>query len=185
MKIKISPSLPLFMIVLLTSDNADRALTLIAAASIHECGHIIAAKLMKLRLKSIKLGIFGAGLEVNTLSCTYTKEIVLCAAGPAANIFSAIVIYPFTAPMTRMALYFFVTSLFLAILNLLPAKGFDGGRIASCILTRLAGERVAYKVIAVASFFCFFVLWSVSVYIIIRTGAYLSLFIFSWFYYKT
>lgn len=180
MKIRTSPTFPLFVILLITSDNAGRVLILIAAAFIHECGHLLAAKLMRLRVKSIRLGIFGAGIEIDTLKCTYKKEIILCAAGPAANLFTAATVYLFHETVHQPAIYFVIASLFLAFLNLLPAKGFDGGRIASCILIRLTNEITAYKIIEFLSFICFFVLWSTSVYIILRTGAYLSLFIFSW-----
>ena len=61
----------------------------------------------------------------------------------------------------------------------LPVKGFDGGRSFSCLLLSKFSPRTVATILDTTSFFCIFILWSASVYFIMRAGAYLSLFVFS------
>jgi membrane-associated protease RseP (regulator of RpoE activity) len=67
----------------------------------------------------------------------------------------------------------------LGILNLLPIREFDGGRILGALLCRVGSQRAAQKTVNALSFFCVFTLWSFSVYLLLRFAASLSLFVFS------
>jgi Zn-dependent protease len=76
-------------------------------------------------------------------------------------------------------------SLFLGIWNLMPIRGFDGGRILCCLLLRgRQGERLSFalrgveRLLSVTSATCFLLLWLLSVYLLLRTGRAFSLF---WF----
>ena len=180
MKIEISPSLPLFLISLAVSKDTSFVLIPASAAFIHECGHLLAAKLLHLRIKAMRLGIFGAAIEADMLHCSYGKEILLALCGPLANILTAFLVYAFAGIENSHLLLFFVSSLLFAALNLLPAGSFDGGRIFSSSLHCFLPPGAACRISEAVSFLVFFVLWTASVYFILRTGAYLSLFIFSW-----
>ena len=178
-KIRISPAVLLIVASALLSKNShiERAIIIISAAFVHEVGHLIVALVCGIPIKCIRLDIFGAYIETDPLMCSYFKEAVLCLAGPLANILSAAAINIPPLPFdTRL---FTVASVVFAFLNLLPAKGFDGGRALLCFLTVTVSQRFAATFLEVTSFFCVFMLWSASVYFIMRTGAYLSLFIFS------
>ena len=76
---------------------------------------------------------------------------------------------------------FALASLVLAILNLLPISELDGGRIVYCTLASRFSVECAKRVVDALSFAIIFSLWTLSVYLILRLGASLSLFVFSCF----
>lgn len=180
MRIKVSPALPLFLFSLLVSSAPYIAVFPILAAILHELGHLIAARLMRIPIISMELSVFGAVIEADVLRCSYGKEALLALCGPAANIITAAAAYLLFGAESAPPLVFIVSSLFLAALNLTPAGSLDGGRVFSALLNIFFSPRVAAGIAEAVSFLCFFALWSVSVYFILRTGAFLSLFIFSW-----
>ena len=70
-------------------------------------------------------------------------------------------------------------SLGLGLLNLLPVRGLDGGRMLSCALALTAGERAADVTLRVTTGLALGCLWLLSVYALLRAGETLSLFVFS------
>ena len=178
-KIKVSPTIVLMAIssVVFKDISLLKSAVVLSAALLHEMGHLLIALTLNIPLKCIQLDVFGASIEVECSSCSYVKEAILCLAGPLANILSALVVSRIFLPFdTRL---FTVASALLAIINLLPAKGFDGGRILSCFLLSFLSPRAVSLITELSSFVCVFLLWSASVYFIMRTGSYVSLFIFS------
>ena len=178
LKIKLSLS-GLFMIIALFLTHSYISIAALAAAALHELGHIAAAKLCKIPLGELKLGIFGAALTPISSSFSYKKEILLCLAGPLVNLFSAMLIYPFGHSKNEFISLFFSASLFLGLLNLLPIKDFDGGRILSCILSYIYSPTVAWRVLKILSFILIFSLWTLSIYLLLKLASSLSLFVFS------
>ena len=67
----------------------------------------------------------------------------------------------------------------LGILNLMPAEGFDGGRMLSVAVSSIFGPRAAARTISMTSFISIVALWMLSVYLLLRYGTSLSLFIFT------
>ena len=179
MKIKISPLVVVMgaALLLLGEARGGSLPIILSAAIIHESGHLIAAQLLKIRIKCIRLDIFGALMDAVTLSCSYTREAVLCISGPLANLLSVALVYALH-PKFDCRL-FTAASLLFAFINLLPARGFDGGRALSCVLLSRFSPALTARIISFTSLLSVFLLWSASVYFIMRTGAYLSLFIFS------
>ena len=151
---------------------------ILGAAIIHEVGHLVAAAVLGIKIKCIRLDIMGAIIETNSFLCSYKKEAILSLAGPAANIFSIALLG--LIPLEFDLTLFKISSGFFAAINLLPAKDFDGGRALSCLLlSSKISHSSATAFIEATSFICVFLLWTVSVYFIMRTGSYLSLFVFS------
>ena len=178
-KIKVSPTIILMAIAsIVFKDIAlSKVAVILSAALLHEAGHLLVALVSKIPLKCIRLDIFGASIEAECEACSYTKEAILCIAGPLANILSALTVNLISFSFdTRL---FTVASMAFAVINLLPAKGFDGGRILSCFLLSFVSPRAVSLITEIFSFICVFLLWSASVYFIMRTGSYVSLFIFS------
>lgn len=170
----------LLMLLSLILTRSRLSLAALAAAALHECGHILAARLCKIRLCEMRLGIFGATLTTDGTLCSYGKEILLAAAGPATNLLCFFVCAS-VAQGSPLLESFRLSSLFLALLNLLPIRELDGGRITSCALSLLFSPRVAEATVKVLSLCIIFSLWTLSVYLLLRLGASLSLFIFSCF----
>ena len=172
-----------FSLIILFSLILSRScfsLTALLAAALHECGHILASRHCKIKLKQMKLGIFGASLVTEGTLCSYKSEIFLAAAGPLVNIF-CFLLCSLVPQKSDILENFKIASLFLALLNLLPIKELDGGRIAYCTLASLLSPRVALRVVEGLSFSIIFSLWALSIYLILRLGASLSLFVFSCF----
>ncbi len=161
---------------ILTEPSHVPILTLIAIV-IHEDGHILAARLCHVRTGSFSLDRLGARLALVGEMPSYGKEILICAAGPFAGLFSLLPLLPLRG--NADADFFFSVSVALSLLNLLPIKGFDGGRICYCLCALIGTPKTAENITLLASFFCLFCLWSVSVYLMLRLGADISLFLFS------
>ncbi len=149
---------------------------LAAAVAIHESGHILAARLCGIRLRELRLGLLGASLCPEGALFSYKKEIVLCLAGPMASLLSAaLAFHLFALDGDGM---FFLSSLALGTLNLLPVKDFDGGRTLYALCCLAATERAAARILKISSFAVLFLLWSFSLYLLLRVGSSLSLFVF-------
>ena len=179
--IKVSFFLVLIVLTILLNANS---LTYVSffAATIHELGHIIAAKILKIKLSEIKFDFLGARLVVSEKILSYRKEILLCFCGPLFNFLSALLIYIICIckGMADPEIKFFIfTSLFLGILNLLPVRTFDGGRITEALLCFVISPTFAKRIIDILSFIIVLFLWLISVYFRLIYSSSLSLFAFS------
>ena len=183
MRISVSPSVLFMGLVFLISGNIDQAFIPLLAATIHELGHIVFARISNIKIERIEINLFGALIGIRAVGCTYKKEAMLAAAGPIANVIFSILAFPLIHQISGEArnsiLLFIVSSLLFAFINLLPAESFDGGRILNCCLLSFCSPNTASKIMEWISLLCIFLLWSISVYFILKTGSYLSLFIFS------
>ena len=167
------------MIVALFLSHSYISIAAILASALHELGHIIAAKFCKIPLKELKLGIFGASLTPANYLFSYKKEIFLALAGPFINLAYSIPLLIFLTSQNDFFQLFIATSLFLGLLNLLPITDFDGGRILYCLLSYKFSPEAARKAVRFSSFILVFILWTLSVYLLIKLASSLSLFIFS------
>lgn len=154
----------------------------LAAAVLHECGHLIAAVWLGIPLRSLDIGMFGASLKVRGALISYPKEWILCAAGPAMNFLSAVLAGVWSLNigyLSECGEWFASVSLMLGMLNLIPAEGFDGGRMLSVSVSMIFGPRAAARILTLTSFMSIIALWMLSVYLLIRFGTSLSLFVFT------
>ncbi len=178
MKIKIS-FFGILMIFVLIVTHSYVSLAALAAAFLHELGHILAARICNIPLRELKLDIFGAAITPKGQICSYKKEILFAAAGPAVNLLTVACLMPYTGRAGQLLQLFTAASAFLGILNLLPIQSFDGARILSCALSLRLSPRAVSVVSSVISCMLAFSLWLLSVYLLLRRGATLSLFVFS------
>lgn len=154
----------------------------LAGAVLHESGHMLAAMLLGIPLRSLDIGIFGASLKVRGSLISYPKEFLLCAAGPAINFLSALAVIIFSEHRgyySECGEWFISVSVMLGLLNLIPAEGFDGGRMLSVVLTSMLGPRISARMLSVTTFLSIVILWMFSVYLLLRYGTSLSLFVFT------
>ena len=168
--------------IMLIFQPAGVVLPSLGAAVLHESGHMLAALLLGIPLRSLDIGMFGASLKVRGSLISYSKEFLLCAAGPAMNFLSAALVCissEHRGYYTECGEWFASVSLMLGILNLMPAEGFDGGRMLSVTVSSLFGPRVSAKILSFTTFSSIVLLWMLSVYLLIRYGTSLSLFVFT------
>ncbi len=170
------------LMLMLIFQPSGIVLSSLGAAVLHELGHMLAAAALGIPLRSLDVGMFGASLRVRGSLISYPKEFFLCAAGPAMNFFSAIAVIILSEHrgyFTETGEWFASVSLMLGVLNLMPAEGFDGGRMLSVAVTSLFGPRASARILSLSTFISILVLWMLSVYLLIRYGTSLSLFIFT------
>ncbi len=166
------------MLVCLVLTRSYLSLAALVAAALHELGHIYAARLCGIELGELKLDIFGAALRAPLGVCSYGSEILLAAAGPAVNllIFGAVQLLggrPWWLELFGSA------SLTLGVLNLMPIRDLDGGRIVYCLIARRGSEAAARRAVGLLSGVLICGMWMLSVYLLLRAGVSLSLFVFS------
>lgn len=181
-KIKISP-LALIWFAILFSSGTPYILPMLCAVLLHEIGHIIAAKTLKIKIKCFHVSILGARIETEG-DLSYKNEFILAAAGPTVGLFSFILcIIPATkltgVPFcSEFLLPFSIISLCLTIFNLVPLSTLDGGRMLECLICQLFSLDFSTKILKLTSFFTLFVIWIFSVYMLIKIYSGLSMLIF-------
>ena len=171
----------LMLLVLLAEEHLIYTVTLLLAALIHECGHLLAAHVLHISIGSLHISILGARLELRDPLLSYQKEWALCAAGPIFSFLAAALAallldaYPHSEGLRLFAM----TSYALGMINLLPIGWLDGGRMFRAMCLMLFSHRVANVLLQIFSFFFLLILWMISVYLLIRVGNSLKLFVFS------
>ena len=178
MKIKIT-FFGVLMIAALIFTRSYLSLAAMIAAFIHELGHLAAARCCDVKIKELRLDIFGAALTPEKAFCSYKKEIAVAVGGPLVNMLLALFGLAFLEGRGAFFEMLVASSFFLGALNLLPINDFDGGRILRCSLSCLCSVRVADLVCGAASFLTLTALWMLSVYMMLQFGATVSLFVFS------
>ena len=179
MKIKLGFFSILIVLCLLVSDLRF-ALCSFVAIVLHELAHVFFAKVCGVGFQRFEFGIYGARLYANNNVFSYWKEVVISLAGPLINIISTVIVYPIYANSRSETIFLFMSaSVTLGILNLLPIRSFDGGRAIYALLSMLLPIHVAEKILYAFSSICIFILWTLSVYLLITSKAGLSTFVFS------
>ena len=169
--------------------QVDEILLLVLASGIHEWGHWVMARVVQVSLAECQLDLLGARLKARGVM-SYVQEWWLSAGGPLFNFLSVALVVPLWISTTRGMLMcpewvvdtiggFGAVSLGLGGLNLMPIDTFDGGRMLYCFLALFLEERCVQRVSQAVSFLCLSLLWMVSVYVLLRVGRTLSLFVFS------
>lgn len=171
MKIRITPGALLLLCVMLFTGDMLFPATLLAAAW-HECGHLLAARALGVRLRLLELDIPGARLFPAGPLPSYAAQGWLAAAGPASSFLLAALIYPLNGSFFSVLL---AATLSLGFFNLLPIEGFDGGRVLDALLKPFLGERAGRRVLLGASYLSVFFLFSLSATCLLRYGESLSL----------
>ena len=178
MKIKIG-FFAIFLFLTLMITNSAFFLASVFAVLLHELGHILMARLCRIRLYECSIGIFGAGITPADSLYSYSREILLCLAGPLMNFLTALFVLWFFPHSSYFVTSFLFASFSLGLLNLLPIHGFDGGRIFHSLFSLRFSPTVASCLLSSLSFIFIFLLWALSVYFLLRARSSLSLFVFS------
>jgi stage IV sporulation protein FB len=170
---------PLGIIFLLFSLLLDREVVLpcYAAALFHECGHLLAARLLRIPIRSLTFTLFGFRLSLVSGLISYRRELMLAASGPLFSFVLGVVTLSCAEGGFASSLHF--ATLALGVLNLLPVKRFDGGRMLYALLASIASPSFASRVLDLMGASILLFLWTVSVYFLLHGGFGLSLFIFS------
>ena len=153
----------------------EKLFLLLAAVLLHEAGHILCAVLLNIPFSGLAVRPCGAVMTFDFSGTAYTREICVHLAGPGTGILSAV---SALLVFGNKAAYFAGLSIWLAILNLLPVQGFDGGGVLSCLLSLFLTAETVYRVCRAVSVVTLFLLWTAVLWIELRVRAELTLLLF-------
>ncbi|NLC44005.1 MAG: hypothetical protein GX783_06950 [Clostridiales bacterium] len=149
--IHISKYLLLLVAILLVTGNSGDLPATILILTIHEMSHVLAARLLKLKVNEIELLPFGGAVRIQSIfELNPVHEILVSIAGPLSNIlllllyFGGMQVEGIAASLPGPE--FVNINLMLAGFNMLPALPLDGGRILRAILARQMGIQRATKI---------------------------------------
>ena len=165
-------------VAVLLLDPTGFCLMTLLAALFHEFGHLLAARWLGIPWRGFSMDFTGARMEVSGRMISFFEEWLLCAAGPFAGLLVAALGAVFWR-YSQWAVWFSCASLLLSLLNLLPIRGFDGGRMLECTLLSLLRESIVWRIMRLISFFFLFLLWASAIYFLLRAGDGISLLFFS------
>ena len=158
---------------------------LMLAIGFHELGHYGMARLQGVRMRRLTFGATGLRMLTDHRAFpSYESELWIALGGPCGNLignalFFALARMSGSAHLLILCQELIPLSLFLGIWNLLPIHGFDGGRVLHCLLLRgRCAPACAQRILCMTSAACFVLLWTLSIYLLLRTGRAFSLF---WF----
>jgi stage IV sporulation protein FB len=127
-------------------------LTITISAVLHELGHAYLAKKNGYVLSALTLMPYGASISGNLDGLKNKDEILIAIGGPLVSLFIAFFtaglwwFFPDSYPFTEVI---YDANLTLFLVNLIPIKPLDGGRILSAVFSSFFGEKIGRKT------FCF------------------------------
>ena len=181
-KIKIS-ILSIIWIGFLIISKTPFIIPLLCAVTLHECGHLLCAAILKIKIQRFDLSLLGARIKTYSM-LSYKDELVFALCGPLIGLLGfaltfKIAMTNFYIPFYQSFLFpFSILSLCLSIFNLLPLASLDGGRILKCTLCLIFSLDTAEKVMKFASFLTLLSLWMLSVYMMLKISNGVPMFIF-------
>ncbi len=200
-KIRVKAGALLMLCAVLISERLDVFAIYLLSAAMHELGHLLAASLLKINISEISLDHTGVRICTDNSLISYKKEIILATSGPAVNLLMIMLTvlgfalsgvsateasvlcesFLLNGELTRVGCgaFFALSSILQGALNLLPIRTYDGGRILYCTVAILLSERVAERIIAVFSAFSAFILWTVSLYLLLKVASGFGIYFFA------
>ena len=177
-RIRVKPSAIAVWISFLAFDLSLYTLLLFVAILLHECGHLVALLLCNKTDIGITFSAFGAEITYGGPLVGMGGELFVAGGGILMNVFSCLLIL-LLAYDHLAGCFFAVASLCLALLNLIPVKGLDGGRLLEGVLLRFLDPGKVYRVMRCISGVCIAGLFVCSLLVIWGSGFNFSLLLFT------
>ncbi len=136
-----------WILVMLGFDGVVGAILTLIAVLIHELGHMAALFILGRRSGVPLPRMPGFSIRVGA-SLSYKEDMIVAAAGPMANLITALILLPIRQAAGAMILINLLT----AVSNLLPVRGYDGYRILASAIALSGTERFLGRVPDLLSF---------------------------------
>ena len=163
------PELLLVCLAFMMGDG-DRYASILAAALVHELGHVLAAVILGVKMRFCRTGMAGVTLSYDFSVVSHGREVLVCLAGPAAG-----VAVFFLGYRSGASSYFAGASLGLTMFNLLPISFLDGGGVLSALLSMFLPADTVWIVCRTVSVIFTLVLWGGAVFLLVSIGGDISL----------
>ena len=152
----------------------------VAAAALHELGHMVAMRALGYVPCVLRLTVFGARLQhTGAVTQTYWKDFLVAVSGPLCNILSfslLLAVGRCSAPQiwqaVRVPAY---THLAIGAFNLLPVEPLDGGQAVSALLHKLFPVEKADVIMNFITFFFLLPLGAAGFFVLLRSRGNYSL----------
>lgn len=171
-KIKFS-LLSAVLFIMAFADRSGESMMTLAAAALHETGHMIALYLLGLGIKRIAVTPLGLEIDTKRGYRSFFEEITVSLAGCAVNFLTFALLYNRGGAATILA----DASLLLGVLNIMPVRCLDGGEALFAGLSLFCLPDTSEKICRRVSFVTLFLLWIPAAYIFLMSGYNYSLFI--------
>lgn len=151
MQIKISLQIFIFIIIFYITHQIEVYAILMLLAFLHECGHLLAGLMLKLKPRRLEVNPFGLAIIFEEFGSKNNKfewkKIIIAMAGPLTNfvIMLAVIFANIEIDVLTKEIIIYANILLIAF-NLLPIYPLDGGRIVKGILYIAKGRNFSDNV---------------------------------------
>lgn len=154
-KLKLGFSFFLVAALMLVLSDGKIALMCFFSSMAHEGGHLLPMLAFSQKIRLISFGAFGVRIEREGESLqSYKRGAVVAFGGVAVNfLICAVSLCVWSANKNSNAAVLFFVNLFIAALNLMPAKSLDSWNALFCILMTRCEEEKTLKILSRVSFF--------------------------------
>ncbi len=180
MKIRADFNFLFSLLLIFLMNSFDYALIFLLSAMIHEMGHIFFLKIFGAQKAELSLGLIGAEIKADMSHLSYAKEWVVYMGGAFFNfLFSLACPFILKHFFDERIIFFFLSNLGLALINLLPSESLDGGRALCSFLLIFFDLQSVLRAVFIISALTDLGVGILSVYLTLSQGANLTLLIFS------
>lgn len=125
---------------LLAEDRSGIMTASLLAMTVHEAGHLIAMKLLGIAPKSVRLQLGGILIVADNF-CTFSENVIIALAGPAANLIFTLLLVPIIIYFGSITVIkFAAVQVIIGVLNLMPVKGLDGGTVSFALFQKICNK---------------------------------------------
>lgn len=183
MRIKLNVFFILFLFASYFIGWLQQSLILFASVALHEAGHVMTAKKLKIEVYEVELFPYGGVARMEELSkLGGAAEAVVSAAGPAVSLVLALLCH-FLKSCSELFEFAFSINLIICAFNLLPILPLDGGKIARNIMVFFIGFRQATRILALLGKAAAFLLLGYNIHMLLSGGRSAALIVAATFIY--
>lgn len=166
MRIKLNVFFILFLFVSYFVGWLQHSLILFASVLLHEFGHILTARKLKIEVYEVELLPYGGVARMEELSkFGGAVEAAVAAAGPATSLALAFICYLFR-DLSGLIDMGFKYNLIICVFNLVPIIPLDGGKLARNLLIFFIGYRQATRILVLMGRVAAFALLGFNIYML-------------------
>lgn len=169
--VHVSASFFLLAALALIVSPMEIAASVLLAALLHECGHLLALKAFRVPVEGLRLTALGAELYARgARRLSYARELVVTLAGCGMNLVCGVLTAWFSLHYVWVEGFVFAGAhILLCAFNLLPIPPLDGSHALNLAVSALFGPLVGDAVAALAGVLCSLALLGGVVYLYVQT----------------